>query len=337
MAPGLRKRAGGGTMLCSWGWRRTFVLLIPLLAMLLSAGPARARRVPPAQEDTLSASGTNAWWGAAIGAATGGVLGGLAVGALSAGLCDSGNCGGAFGEGFLFGLVYGSVVGGFTGLVIGSAIPREREEEARRPGPEPERREEGASRGGDLRAWTLTGGGRWVGSGRLRGGSYALGLATTSATSRSVDFGFETVFLGHGEDTHIQVFQSHSGSGEVGVRDRFESWIFGINLLASRGLGAGAEWRPYLEGSAGIYPVREKFETEELTGSGVDGGFVGPYRESSWSVYPGLGVGGAVARREGSGGLSLMLRSRLHLILGGGSEAVLPVVSVGLGVRWVGG
>ena len=337
MASTPERRAAGGTVFCLGGCRRSFVLLVPLLATLLISDPARAQNGTPAQEDSLPASSSKAWRGAAIGAATGGVLGGLAVGVLTYGLCDSGNCGGVFGEGFLFGLVYGSVVGGFTGLVIGSAFPREREEGARSPAPEPEGREEGASQGSGQRSWTLTGGGRWVGSGRLEGGSYALGLATTAPTSRRVDFGVETVYLGHGEDVHVQVFQPRSGSGEARVRDRLESWIFGLSLLAGRSLGVGESWEPYLQASAGIYPLRERFAREELTDSAVDGGFVGPYRESSWSVYPGLGVGGAVVRRGARDGLSLVLKSRVHLILGGGSEAVLPVVSGGLGVRWGGG
>ena len=330
-----RRHAAGGGPSPFRRWRRTVLLSLPLLGVLLTSDPGRAQSVSPPAEDSASAPSTKAWKGAAIGAATGGVLSGLAVGVLVHGLCDSGDCGGAFGEGFLFGLVYGSVVGGFTGLVIGSAFPGD--EQGGNRSPEPARPEEDPSEGGGSRAWTVTGGGRWVGSGRLEGGSYALGLATTAPTSRRVDFGVETVFLGHGEDTHIQVYQPPGGGGEHRARDRLESWIFGVNLLASRGLRAGGAWEPHLQASAGIYPLRERFEREEITGSGVDGGFVGPYRESSWSVYPGLGVGGAVVRGGDGGGPSLVLKSRIHLILGGGSEGVLPVLSGGLGLRWGGG
>jgi hypothetical protein len=283
-----------------------------LLAFLMQVGVHQGFGQAPARlplpPDT--AEGTRALTGLKAGGLAGGVLGGVVLGTLAAGLCDAADCSGSFPAGALLGGLVGGAYGGVVGLVVGSAIPAS----------------SGRGRPSPSRAWTLGGGVRWSDAREHRGTVVWSGVSTRRPTTSRVWFGLEVAYLGRGVDSSTIILPDRSrGELRLDERRKHSSWTGGV--LAVRKLGEGPSPGPYVLASAGVYPLFET-RTFERSGPGVDPGEPTSGRESSWTPYPGIGLGAGLAGAR-IGPVQFGGEVRLLLPLGG----LTTTLSVGMQAR----
>ena len=280
-----------------------FFLLVPQLL--------GAQGNPPAS--------THARRGMIVGGISGGVLGGVGLGTLATGLCEY-DCDHVFGEGFLIGLLAGGAFGGLTGLVIGAAIPRE---------------DEGAG-GESAEPWGMGFGigPRRAGPSTLEGTDLWVGVLALRPTTSRVRWGLEVAYLGRGRETETFITGGRDG-GTTSITNKWRRSIWNLSLVTTGDFSGEARTGGYLLANVGAYPVMESLHSLR-TQTTPDPVIPGEVSERSFSVLPGGGIGGGGLWRL-SENIALGLESRLHLILGAGDEAVLPVFSAGITLRRWGG
>ena len=268
-----------------------------LLLTLHSPWTARAQVAP--------ASGTHAARGAAWGAVVGGVLGGAGIGLLSWGLCDAADCGGSFAEGFVAGALVGAASGMVVGTVVGSALPRG-----------------GPSLGGW--SWTVRAGARAALAQDVDGVGPDVGFEVSRGVTDRVRVGVTAEYLGRAEENSS--FSVVDRDGNVLRRTQRRTWtLMSVRMEAERLVAPGDRHAGWVSAGFGIYPARERDET-----SGT-----GELPASTFTKWvPAPGISGGLGLRLGlADRWSLDLGAHGDLVVGIGSESVLPILRLGIGLR----